>query len=73
MGTVDADSAKFDHRHANADFLAAHQGCASSVRRTLNLDHGSRLARLEAALAALGLQVSVSVTKVSPVTASMVA
>jgi hypothetical protein len=44
MGTVDADRAKFDHRHASADFLAA-----------------------------LGLQVSVSVTKVSPVAASMVA
>ena len=43
------------------------------VRRILNLDHESKLAQLETALAALGLQASVSVTKVSPVATSMVA
>ena len=37
------------------------------VRRILNLDHESKLSQLEAALAALGLRASVSVTKVSSV------
>ena len=41
------------------------------VRRILDLDHESKLSQLEAALAALGLWVFVSVTKVSPVPASM--
>lgn len=36
------------------------------VRRILNLDHESRLSQLEAALAALGLRVSVSITKAPP-------
>ena len=43
------------------------------VRRILNLDHESKLSQLEAALAALGLRASVSVTKVSPVGTSMAA
>ena len=43
------------------------------VRRILNLDHESKLSQLEAALAALGLRASVSVTKVSPIAASMAA
>ena len=43
------------------------------VRRILNLDHESKLSQLEAALAALGLQASVSVTKVSLVAISMAA
>ena len=43
------------------------------VRRILNLDHESKLSQLEAALAALGLRASVSVTKVSPVAARMAA
>jgi len=43
------------------------------VRRILNLDHESKLSQLEAALAALGLRASVSVTKVSPVATSMAA
>ena len=42
------------------------------VRRILDLDHESKLSQLEAALAALGLRASVSVTKVSPVATSMV-
>lgn len=46
-------------------------GC--QVRRILNLEHESKLSQLEAALAALGLRASVSVTKVSPIAASMVA
>lgn len=37
------------------------------VRRILDLDHESKLSHLEAALAALGLRVAVSVSKVSPV------
>ena len=41
------------------------------VRRILDLDHESKLSQLEAALAALGLRASVSVTKVSPVARSM--
>ena len=36
------------------------------VRRILDLDHESKLSQLEAALAALGLRASVSVTKISP-------
>lgn len=43
------------------------------VRRILNLDHESKLSQLEAALAALGLRASVSVTKVSLVATSMAA
>ena len=43
------------------------------VRRILNLDHESKLFQLEAALAAPGLRASVSVTKVSPIAASMAA
>jgi len=43
------------------------------VRRILDLDHESKLSQLEAALAALGLRASVSVTKVAPGAASMVA
>ena len=43
------------------------------VRRILNLDHESKLSQLEAALAALGLRASVSVTKVSSVSISMTA
>ncbi len=43
------------------------------VRRILNLDHESKLSQLEAALVALGLRASVSVTKVSPIAASMAA
>jgi antitoxin HicB len=43
------------------------------VRRILDLDHESKLSQLEAALAALGLRASVSVTKVSPVVTSMAA
>jgi antitoxin HicB len=43
------------------------------VRRILNLDHESKLSQLEAALAALGLRASVSVTKVAPVAAGMTA
>lgn len=43
------------------------------VRRILNLDHESKLSQLEAALAALGLRASVSVTKVSPIAASVTA
>ena len=43
------------------------------VRRILDLDHESKLSQLEAALAALGLQASVSVTKVSLVAISMAA
>jgi len=43
------------------------------VRRILNLDHESKLSQLEAALAALGLRASVSVTKVSPIAASIAA
>ena len=42
-------------------------------RAILNLDHESKLSQLEAALAALGLRVSVSVTKVSPAATSMAA
>jgi len=41
------------------------------VRRILDLDHESKLSQLEAALAALGLRASVSVTKVSPIATSM--
>ena len=41
------------------------------VRRILDLDHESKLSQLEAAMAALGLRASVSVTKVSPVAASL--
>lgn len=37
------------------------------VRRILDLDHESKLSQLEAALAALGLQASISVVKVSPI------
>ncbi len=37
------------------------------VRRILDLDHESKLSQLEAALAALGLRASVSVTKLSPI------
>ena len=43
------------------------------VRRILNLDHESKLSQLDAALAALGLRASVSVTKVSPIAAGMAA
>lgn len=43
------------------------------VRRILDLDHESKLSQLEAALAALGLRASVTVTKVSPVATSMAA
>ena len=43
------------------------------VRRILDLDHESKLSQLEAALAALGLRASVSVTKVSTVATSMTA
>ena len=43
------------------------------VRRILDLDHESKLSQLEAALAALGLRASVSVTKVSPFATSMAA
>ena len=43
------------------------------VRRILDLDHESKLSQLEAALAALGLRASVSVTKVSPVATSVTA
>ena len=43
------------------------------VRRILDLDHESKLSQLEAALAALGLRASVSVTKVAPGAASMAA
>jgi antitoxin HicB len=39
------------------------------VRRIVDLDHESKLSQLEAALAALGLRASVSVTKVSPIAA----
>jgi len=41
------------------------------VRRILNLDHESKLSQLEAALGALGLRASVSVSKVLPVASSM--
>jgi len=41
------------------------------VRRILDLDHESKLSHLEAALTALGLRASVSVTKVSPIATSM--
>jgi antitoxin HicB len=41
------------------------------VRRILDLDHESKLSQLEAALAALGLRASVSVTKVSPLATNM--
>ncbi len=37
------------------------------VRRILDLDHESKLSHLEAALAAVGLRMAVSVSKVSPV------
>lgn len=43
------------------------------IRRVLDLDHESKLSQLEAALAALGLRVAVSVTKVSPVSAKVAA
>jgi len=43
------------------------------VRRILDLDHESKLSQLEAALAALGLRASVSVTKVSPIATSIAA
>jgi antitoxin HicB len=43
------------------------------VRRILNIDHESKLSQLEAALAALGLRASVSVTKISPAATSMAA
>lgn len=43
------------------------------VRRILDLDHESKLSQLEAALAALGLRASVSVTKVSPIATGMAA
>lgn len=43
------------------------------VRRILNLDHESKLSQLEAALAALGLRASVSVTRVSSVAINMAA
>ena len=43
------------------------------VRRILDLDHESKLSRLEATLAVLGLRASVSVTKVSPVATSTAA
>ncbi|MDO8789391.1 MAG: type II toxin-antitoxin system HicB family antitoxin [Sulfuritalea sp.] len=43
------------------------------VRRILDLDHESKLSQLEAALAALGLRASVSVTKVSPIATYMAA
>ncbi len=43
------------------------------VRRILDLDHESKLSQLEAALAALGLRATVSVTKVPPVAAGMAA
>lgn len=43
------------------------------VRRILDLDHESNLSQLEAALAALGLRASVSVTKVSPIATGMAA
>ncbi len=43
------------------------------VRRILNLDHESKLSQLEAALAALGLRASVSVTKVSSIAINMAA
>ncbi len=43
------------------------------VRRILDLDHESKLSQLEAALAALGLRASVSVTKISLVAMSMAA
>jgi len=41
------------------------------VRRILDLDHESKLSQLEAALAALGLRASVSVTKLSPIDMGM--
>ena len=41
------------------------------VRRILNLDHESKLSQLEAALGALGLRASVSVSKILPVASSM--
>lgn len=41
------------------------------VRRILDLGHESKLSQLEAALSALGLRASVSVTKVSPIATSM--
>jgi len=41
------------------------------VRRILNLDHESKLSQLEAALGALGLRASVSVSRVLPVAPSM--
>ncbi|OHC66265.1 MAG: hypothetical protein A3H93_04285 [Rhodocyclales bacterium RIFCSPLOWO2_02_FULL_63_24] len=43
------------------------------VRRILDLDHESKLSQLEAALAALGLRASVTVTKVLPLATSMAA
>ena len=43
------------------------------VRRILDLDHESKLSQLEAALAAMGLRASVSVTKVSSVATSITA
>jgi len=41
------------------------------VRRILNLDHESKLSQLEAALGALGLRASVSVSKLMPVAPNM--
>jgi antitoxin HicB len=43
------------------------------VRRILDLDHESKLSQLEAALAALGLRASVSVTKLSPIATGVAA
>ena len=41
------------------------------VRRILDLDHESKLSQLEAALAAFGLRVAVSVSKVSAISSSV--
>jgi antitoxin HicB len=43
------------------------------VRRILDLGHESKLSQLEAALAALGLRASVSVTKLSPIATGVAA
>ncbi len=43
------------------------------VRRILDLDHESKLSQLEAALAALGLRATVSVTEIPPISTGMAA
>lgn len=46
---------------------------ARQVRRILDIDHESKLSHLELALAALGLRMDVSVSKVSPVSSNAAA